>query len=325
MAGASQRSLRFVVDADDADAAERAAAESFSAGASGLEERDGAREGSVTLWVYAAAADVADVARALSAVPGARLRGDPELVEDSDWSAAWREGLEALVISPELVVRPSCVVASLGPGQAEVVIDPGQAFGTGGHESTRLALDLLAALPRSIRSGARVLDVGTGSGVLALAALRLGARRALGVDLDAVAVAVARENAARNGLSEDLELVAGSLGALSTAAFDLVLANLLKRELLPLAEEIVRLLRPGATLIVSGILTAEHAEVMAALSALGLREVERAERRDASGTRWLGLRLLAGWVDPTTRGCQSGTSRATASEVGVRTRAAEVS
>ena len=174
-----------------------------------------------------------------------------------------------------------------------MVIDPGLAFGTGGHESTRLALDLLAALPRSLRVGARVLDVGTGSGVLALAALRLGAVHALGIDVDASAVSVARENALRNGLSRELDLVAGTLDGLRPASFDLVLANLLKRELLPLADEIVRRLGPGATLIVAGLLASEYKEVMAILAAKGLREVGKAELLDASGTRWLGLRLVA--------------------------------
>lgn len=293
MASHSDGSVRFVLEADDGAAAERAAAEAFDAGASGLQEHEGARPGAVTLWIYAATKDAAAVGSALEGLSGVRLAGGPEPVAASDWSAAWRTGLRALVISRELVVRPSCVAHAPEPGQAELVIDPGQAFGTGGHESTRLALDLLAALPRALRSGARVLDVGTGSGVLALAALRLGAGHAVGIDIDATAVAVARENARCNGLAGSLALVAGSLDGLAAARFDLVLANLLKRELLPLLADIALRLRPGATLILSGLLATEHAEVGAALAAAGLREVGRSERVDAGGITWLGLRCVA--------------------------------
>jgi ribosomal protein L11 methyltransferase len=210
-----------------------------------------------------------------------------------DWAGAWRAGLAPIVVSDELVVRPSFAAHALAPGQFEVVIDPGQAFGTGSHESTRLALELLAALPRSLRAGMRVLDVGTGSGVLALAALRLGAAAALGVDVDPVAVAVARENARANGLAARAEFVVGSLEALGPRPFDLVLANLLKRELLPLLPSLVKHVRPGARVLVSGILVAEGDFVREQLRAAGLGAVAARERIDASGTAWLGLDLSA--------------------------------
>ena len=114
----SDESVRFVVEADDDEAAGRAAAEAFEAGACGLEERESARIGAVTLWIYASSGDAAALGRVMATVAGVRLAGGPERVAASDWSAAWRQGLEALVISHELVVRPSCVAASLGPGQA---------------------------------------------------------------------------------------------------------------------------------------------------------------------------------------------------------------
>ncbi len=205
--------------------------------------------------------------------PGLAARGPAQPCPATDWSQAWRAGLEAIVVSRELVVRPSCVAPARAPGQAEIEIDPGQAFGTGGHESTRLALELLAAQLPALRAGARVLDVGTGSGVLALAALRLGAGFALGLDIDPVAVAVAAENARRNGLAGRLCLVAGSLDALAPGRFDLVLANLLKRELLPLATQLARQLQPGVRVLLSGLLVDEEQEVVGRLAALGLRPV----------------------------------------------------
>src|SRR5262249_18285588 len=128
------------------------------------------------------------------AVEVAQPQPEPEV----DWSTAWRSGLEAIEISPRLMVRPPFAKAELQSGQACVVIEPGQAFGTGGHSSSRLALELLDALERERVEGARVLDVGCGSGVLALAALALGARSAVGFDRDLLAVRAARANAHEN-------------------------------------------------------------------------------------------------------------------------------
>jgi ribosomal protein L11 methyltransferase len=283
----------FRAEARDADAAEIAAAEAFAAGALGLEECEGEEPGTVMLRIYAPAPLADAVWAAVVATCGVGVVSDPVACPPQDWAGAWRAGLAPIVVSDELVVRPSFAAHALAPGQFEVVIDPGQAFGTGSHESTRLALELLAALPRSLRAGMRVLDVGTGSGVLALAALRLGAAAALGVDVDPVAVAVARENARANGLAARAEFVVGSLEALGPRPFDLVLANLLKRELLPLLPSLVKHVRPGARVLVSGILVAEGDFVREQLRAAGLGAVAARERIDASGTAWLGLDLSA--------------------------------
>lgn len=279
------------VEARNAAAAELAAAEAFAAGALGLEERAGNEPGSVLLLIYARAPQAQAVRAAASGVQGAHAASADEPCAPVDWTDAWRAGLSPIVVSDELVVRPSCSTARLAAGQSEIVIDPGQAFGTGGHESTRLALDLLAALPRSLRRGARVLDVGTGSGVLALAALRLGAAWTLGVDLDRVAVAVALENARRNGLAARAAFVAGSLAGLAPRPFDIVVANLLKRELLPILSLLVRHAHSGTRIVVSGLLGAENEDVRARLDGAGLRVGATRERVDASGTAWLGLDL----------------------------------
>jgi len=279
------------VEANDAEAAEIAAAEAFAAGAVGLEEREGGEPDAVMLLIYAPAPQAEAVRAAVAAASGVRVVGAAEPCPAVDWVEAWREGLVPIVISAELVVRPSSAAHELRPGQSELVIDPGQAFGTGSHESTRLALELLAALPRSLRVGASVLDIGTGSGVLALAALRLGAASVVGFDVDPVAVAVARENALRNGLAGRVCFFAGILDALVSRRFDLVLANLLKRELLPLLPAIAGRVRPGTHVLISGLLAAEGEEVLAGLAKAGLRRVGSRERRDESGTLWIGLDL----------------------------------
>jgi ribosomal protein L11 methyltransferase len=200
------------------------------------------------------------------------------------------------VISPRLLVRPSFAPAPAGFTGRELVIDPGQAFGTGGHASTRLALEAIAALPAAELAGARVLDVGCGSGVLALAALALGAERALGCDLDPLATAAAREAARANGFGARLALFTGSLEALGPRAagvFHLVVANLLRRELEPLLGAIAQAVRPGGLVILSGLLARERGRVEAALAALGLAAGGAHTLTDATGDAWLALRASA--------------------------------
>jgi len=269
--------------------AERVVAEAWAAGASGVEERDGGA-GATELLLYAPAARADAVARAVTEALGARAAlGAREAVPEHDWSARWRDGLAAVVISPRLAIRPSFVDFAPGPGQHVVVVDPGQAFGTGGHASTRLALGLLDAFAAARAPGWSVLDVGTGSGVLALAALGLGAARALGCDLDRVALGEARSNAGVNGLAGRLTLFAGTLDALGHARFDAVLANLLRRELAPLLPALARLVAPGGVVILSGLLLEERAGLEAALAREGLRVAQVREADDPAGDRWLGL------------------------------------
>ena len=215
------------------------------------------------------------------------MAGEKEPVGELDWSQAWKEGLIAIEISPRLVVRPSFVEHALRDRQHEVIVDPGRAFGTGGHESTRLILEWLDVLVEEGAEPRRVLDVGTGSGILALAALKLGAGRAVGFDLDLDAVREARGVVQVNGMADRFDLFAGPIGCLSTVGFDLVLVNLLRTEMLPIASEIAGALKRGASLILSGLLEEDLPSVLKAFAEFGLEE--RAERRsqDASGGIWI--------------------------------------
>ena len=288
------RFVRIEVAGDSEALREQAAAEAFEAGALGVEERDGPPP---VLWIYANAADAGPLLGALAQLAGLRV-GAPEALPDTAWSEAWKEGLEAIVISPRLVVRPSFAPAPAGFAGAELVIEPGQAFGTGGHASTRLALEAIEGLPAAALAGARVLDVGCGTGVLSLAALALGAASATGCDVDPLATAAAREAAAANGLGKRFALYTGSLAALgprAAGAFDVVVANLLRRELEPLLAAIARACRPGGHVILSGLLESERERVEPRLDALGARVVAVRCFSDATGDGWLsilGLRSL---------------------------------
>ena len=269
-------------------AAERAVAEAMEAGAAGLEERE--VQGGISLLIYARAVGMEAVQRALLERCGGEVEvGAPETLPETDWSEAWKAGLEAVVVSPRLLVRPPFVKATAEPEQAEIVIDPGQAFGTGGHASTLLALEWLDAVAPGLAPGARILDVGAGSGILALAALRLGRGTAVAFDLDPLAAAASRDNAVANGLAGRLQVFTGPLEALRLTAFDLVLANLLRTELLPLAQGIAARTAPGGHAVFSGLLEGERQTVAQALRAAGLRLLDTRQREDARGERWVSL------------------------------------
>ena len=278
------------------EAAECLVAETWAAGASGHEERDwveAAAEGEVPVievLVYAPAALCAAVWRV------ARERspavGPHSAVAPVDWLERWRRGLRPTVVGERLVVRPSSLEYSLLPGQEEVIIEPGQAFGTGGHASTRLILEWLVSGDVQLRPFVRVLDIGVGSGVLALAALRLGAGRAIGFDLDRCAVREAARAGRENRLADRLGLMAGSIDALKEVKFELVLANLLKLELLPLLDRLVSRLERKGSLLVSGLLREEQPEVEARTAEVGLACIGRRTERDATGDEWVALRLI---------------------------------
>lgn len=265
--------------------ADRVVAEVWAAGALGVEERS-LSEG-IELVIYLSRPKESAIRAVLQGLLASeRIQETSEPLGAMDWSEAWKDGLEAIVISPRLMVRPSFVECPLEDGQHELIVDPGQAFGTGGHESTRLALEWVDELSRSSGRAGRVLDVGTGSGVLGLAAVKLGARWALGFDLDPEAVAEARRVATGNGLGGGLALFAGPINALGEGHFDLVLVNLLRSEMLPIAEEIATKLSPEGDLVLSGLLDSDRSVVLAAFAVFGLEERGERTLRDASGAVW---------------------------------------
>lgn len=208
--------------------------------------------------------------------------GDPAVaerrrVETVDWSTRWREGLGARRFG-RLMVVPSWVAEPAGPRGATVVLDPETAFGSGEHGSTRAALILLERL---VRPGDRVLDLGSGSGILAIAAVKLGAARAVGIETDAEANVVAVRNASRNEVRDQVEFLDGDAGDLAPllGPADLLLSNILRSVNAQLLPAIVRSLRPGGAAIFSGMEQAEAPLFRPLLPPAGLTIVD--EHRDA--------------------------------------------
>ena len=206
-----------------------------------------------------------DRAAAERAAAESGLDGVVGEVPDQDWGEAWKRDLRPFTVG-RVRVRPSWSRDQLPPGCVEVVLDPGMAFGTGSHPTTSLCLRALSALLAE-RPGASLLDVGTGSGLLAIAARKLGAGRVAGNDVDPVAVAVARENAARNGA--ELELTGAPVEAIA-GRFDLVVANILANTLVELAPAVAARVAPGGALLLSGLLAGQEGEVREAYRREGL-------------------------------------------------------
>ena len=200
-----------------------------------------------------------------------------ENLRDEDWENNWKQYYKPMEIGQRLLVIPQW--EQVDPGQrVPLILDPGLTFGTGSHATTRLCL---TALEKTVAQGDRVLDLGCGSGILSIAALRLGASQALAVDIDDKCLDVAYENAALNGIGKDRYTVRvgdvlsdGSLRRELEGSYDIVVANIVADVIIALAPLVPSMLRPGGTFLCSGIIDDRAEEVRAALEAAGWTVLE---------------------------------------------------
>ena len=200
-----------------------------------------------------------------------------ENLRDEDWENNWKQYYKPMEIGQRLLVIPQW--EQVDPGQrVPLILDPGLTFGTGSHATTRLCL---TALEKTVAQGDRVLDLGCGSGILSIAALRLGASQALAVDIDDKCLDVAYENAALNGIGKDRYTVRvgdvlsdGSLRRELEGGYDIVVANIVADVIIALAPLVPAMLRPGGTFLCSGIIDDRAEEVRSALEAAGWTVLE---------------------------------------------------
>ena len=196
---------------------------------------------------------------------GVRFSLQTAAIQESDWANAWKDHYHFFALSSRLAVCPTWETCTPAPGQVVMRLDPGMAFGSGTHETTRLCLSLMELFLKPEHS---VLDIGCGSGILAVAAALLGANRVVGVDIDPVAVRTARENAANNDVGATF--IEGDLNAGLPGPFDLVCANIVADVIIRLAPDIPALLAQNGVCILSGIIAERAADVLQALLAAGL-------------------------------------------------------
>lgn len=202
-------------------------------------------------------------------------------LEDKDWAHAWKEHYHPFRVGRRLWIQPSWspTEKSLGADDIVISLDPGMAFGTGLHPTTQLCL---RALENLVAGGERVLDVGTGSGILAIAAIKLGAAEVLALDTDPVAAAAAAENAARNGVASKVHVATASLDAVNARPCQFVVVNILAPVIVDLlrTKRLLDHVEPGGFVILSGIIEEQSAAVAEALAEKGALVTERQQIRD---------------------------------------------
>ena len=194
---------------------------------------------------------------------------------EEDWADKWKAFFKPTPVGERLFVRPIWIDDYDAGNRAVLNIEPGAAFGTGTHDTTRLCLE---TLDKIIKDGDTVLDIGCGSGILAIASMLLGATEGFGVDIDELAVKTAKENGKMNGLDEpELKFVCGDLADKVTKQYDVVVANIVADIIILFSTQVRAFMKPGAKFIASGIIDTRADEVVAALQNAGLKLTERIE------------------------------------------------
>lgn len=210
------------------------------------------------------------------------------LDRDEDWQNAWKSHFTLLKLGQHLVIKPSWIDYEPEADDVVIELDPGLAFGTGYHPTTYTCLE---ALEHLVRPGMNLLDLGTGSGILTIAAVKLGAAQVLALDIDSIAVRAARQNMRRLGIQEQVTLAQGTLPhpKASPGRYDLVLANISARAIRERAAHILPVLKPEGALIASGIISEQKPETEEALRGAGFTSMEEWPKED-----WVTLVCRAG-------------------------------
>ena len=206
-----------------------------------------------------------------------------QTIPPRNWNAQWEESIQPIQVSSRIVIAPSWRPIAVEPGVLLLTIDPKMSFGTGHHETTRMMLTLLET---RIREGSTMLDVGTGTGVLAIAAVKLGARRAVGVDIDEWSWENARENIRINGAEGTITVYQGELGDVPPGSFDIVAANIQRSVIEPMLPQLVARIAPDGRLLLAGLLASEAVAMRAAF-----REERLVIEEECTENEWVAFAL----------------------------------
>ena len=276
----------------------------FERDATGIEIRDtpSSNSPSVTLISYFPTDDligeqVQDLRDFLTSLIQAGIDTHPakvtlKSIEEDDWSEQWRSAFPPQKIGKCLVIAPTWEDTVPEPSEILIRLDPGMAFGTGQHATTQLALELLET---AIKDSDVVADIGTGSGILAIAAAKLGAKRVDAVDLDATTIPIAQSNIQINNVESIIRLHHGDgLHVLESQKYPLIVANILTKVILPMIPQCPKFLEPAGRLILSGILVQEASQVEAQLRENGFRVLKLRQPKESyeikqTGENWVGI------------------------------------
>ena len=248
------------------------------------ENRQQQLQGMGSIKLYLEDTDKAGLARLEKLVSNLGLSMTVSTMADTDWSESWKDNYPPQPLGKKLVVLPYWLADIDTQGRIPVILDPGLTFGTGAHPSTQMVME---AMEQLLPAGGSCLDLGSGSGILSIAALRLGATSAVGVDIDPKAENIARQNAAYNGFDKEFTALTGNvtedtalMAQLTASTYDLVLVNIVADVIIALTPVLPQLLSEHSTLILSGILDSRLNDVLAALSKAGLSVTSLREKEE---------------------------------------------
>ena len=210
-------------------------------------------------------------------------RIEKELLRDKNWNYLWEKSREVIRVSERIVIKPSFKNYSLKENEIVITIDPKMSFGTGEHQTTKLILSLLEKI---VKKGMKVLDVGSGTGILAIASVKLGASKAVAVDFDEICLENCRENCLLNQVVDSVEVLTGEIDVVAEKDFDLVLANIQKNVLIEIAEKIKSKLKENGKAILSGLLETDKQAIEDKYHSLGFG-IEEVKQMD----EWIAIVL----------------------------------
>lgn len=274
----------------------------ISAGTGGVvhEDHNDPGESTPTVWVKAyvvpseAERVVARLRQRIAALTEAGLSPGPgevvtRFVRDADWANEWRKFFHVRRVGQHIVIRPTWEAFEKGPDDIVIDLDPGMAFGTGNHPTTTLCLETLEQV---IRGGEAVADIGTGSGILAIAAAKLGAKRVDAIDIQDEAIEAATANAQANGVGSLIHVSADTpegLAAKGAGPYDVIVMNIVADVIIPAVPALYKLVKPTGRIILSGIIDDREADVEEALRAHQLHTIERRQQEE-----WVLLQVVPG-------------------------------